>query len=37
MELAASKVELGMSYPRPVVQHDEARERTLERYKVVKR
>jgi deoxyribodipyrimidine photo-lyase len=37
MELAASNVELGKTYPRPVVQHDEARERTLERYKVVKR
>jgi deoxyribodipyrimidine photo-lyase len=37
MELAASKVELGKNYPHPVVQHDEARERTLERYKVVKR
>ncbi|RQP21558.1 cryptochrome/photolyase family protein [Piscinibacter terrae] len=37
LELAASKVELGKTYPRPVVQHDEARARTLERYKVVKR
>jgi deoxyribodipyrimidine photo-lyase len=37
IELAAAGVELGKQYPRPVVLHDEARTRTLERYAVVKR
>ena len=36
IELAAAGVELGRDYPLPVVQHDVARERTLERYAVVK-
>ena len=37
LELAAAGVELGVNYPRPVVRHDEARGRTLERYAVVKK
>jgi deoxyribodipyrimidine photo-lyase len=36
VELAAAGVELGQDYPRPVVAHDEARAKTLERYAVVK-
>ena len=34
--LAACGVSLGGNYPRPIVQHDEARARTLARYAVVK-
>jgi deoxyribodipyrimidine photo-lyase len=34
--LIAAGVDLGVNYPRPVVQHDEARQRTLVRYAVVK-
>jgi deoxyribodipyrimidine photo-lyase len=34
--LEAAGVTLGRDYPRPIVQHDEARARTLERYAVVK-
>ncbi|MES2977680.1 MAG: deoxyribodipyrimidine photo-lyase [Pseudomonadota bacterium] len=34
--LQAAGVELGVNYPRPVVQHAQARARTLERYAVVK-
>ena len=37
LELAAAGVELGVIYPRPIVAHDEARARTLERYAVVKK
>ena len=37
LELQAAGVELGRSYPRPVVDHAEARERTLLRYAVVKK
>jgi len=37
LELAAAGVELGTTYPRPVVDHGEARERTLLRYGVVKK
>jgi deoxyribodipyrimidine photo-lyase len=37
LELAAAGVELGNTYPRPVVDHAEARERTLQRYAVVKK
>ena len=37
LELAAAGVELGKNYPRPVVDHAEARERTLLRYAVVKK
>ncbi len=37
LELAAAGVELGVSYPRPLVAHDEARARTLARYAVVKK
>jgi deoxyribodipyrimidine photo-lyase len=37
LELAAANVELGRSYPRPLVRHDEARARTLARYAVVKK
>jgi deoxyribodipyrimidine photo-lyase len=35
--LAAAGVELGRNYPLPLVQHAEARMRTLERYAVVKK
>jgi deoxyribodipyrimidine photo-lyase len=35
--LAAAGVRLGESYPQPIVDHDEARKRTLERYGVVAR
>jgi deoxyribodipyrimidine photo-lyase len=37
MELVAAGIELGKDYPRPVVDHAEARERTLQRYAVVKK
>ena len=37
LELAAADVELGKTYPHPVVDHAEARERTLLRYAVVKK
>jgi deoxyribodipyrimidine photo-lyase len=37
MELIAAGVELGKSYPYPVVRHDEARALTLKRYAVVKK
>lgn len=37
LELQAAGVELGRNYPPPVVDHDTARTRTLERYAVVKR
>jgi deoxyribodipyrimidine photo-lyase len=36
LELAAAGITLDQEYPRPVVAHDEARERTLARYAVVK-
>ena len=36
IELAAADVELGRDYPAPIVLHDEARTKTLERYAVVK-
>ncbi len=36
IELAAAGVELDRNYPRPIVDHDEAREATLLRYSVVK-
>lgn len=35
--LRRANVEIGKNYPAPVVNHDEARTRTLERYAVVKR
>jgi deoxyribodipyrimidine photo-lyase len=37
VELAAAGVTLGQTYPSPVVVHEEARERTLQRYAVVKK
>jgi deoxyribodipyrimidine photo-lyase len=37
LELQAAGVELGKSYPRPIVDHAQAREKTLERYAVVKK
>jgi deoxyribodipyrimidine photo-lyase len=37
MELLAAGVELGKTYPRPIVSHDEARALTLQRYTVVKK
>ena len=36
LDLMAAGIELGRDYPRPIVQHDEARARTLARYAVVK-
>ncbi|MCZ4317258.1 deoxyribodipyrimidine photo-lyase [Comamonadaceae bacterium G21597-S1] len=36
VELAAAGVRLGENYPRPIVDHDEAREQTLARYAVVR-
>jgi deoxyribodipyrimidine photo-lyase len=36
LELAAAGVVLGQDYPLPIVQHDEARALTLQRYAVVK-
>jgi deoxyribodipyrimidine photo-lyase len=37
MVLSGARVTLGKDYPRPIVAHDEARKRTLERYAVVKK
>jgi len=37
VDLAAAGVELGRDYPAPLVRHDEARARTLERFAVVKK
>lgn len=37
VDLAAAGVELGVGYPVPIVRHEEARERTLARYGVVKK
>ncbi len=37
LELQAAGVTLGEDYPHPVVDHDEARQRTLARYAVVKK
>lgn len=37
LELQAAGVVMGETYPRPVVEHDWARKRTLERYEVVKK
>lgn len=36
IDLQASGVQIGRDYPAPIVQHDEARARTLARYAVVK-
>ena len=36
LELAAAGIELGRDYPAPVVMHDAAREKTLQRFAVVK-
>ena len=36
VDLAAAGVTLGRDYPEPIVQHDQARERTLGRYAVLK-
>jgi deoxyribodipyrimidine photo-lyase len=35
--MAAAGVTLGKDYPLPVVAHDEARQKTLQRYAVVKK
>ena len=35
-DLAAAGVELGVTYPRPIVDHAESRKRTLERYRAAK-
>lgn len=37
LELQMAGVTLGQNYPHPVLQHDEARARTLQRYAVVKK
>ena len=37
LELIAAGVELGKTYPYPIVKHDEARAKTLQRYAVVKK
>jgi deoxyribodipyrimidine photo-lyase len=37
MELKMAGIELGSNYPEPLVQHDEARTLTLQRYAVVKK
>ncbi len=37
LELQAAGIELGKTYPRPIVDHAEAREKTLARYAVVKK
>ena len=37
LELMAAGVELGKNYPFPIVKHDEARAKTLQRYAVVKK
>jgi deoxyribodipyrimidine photo-lyase len=37
MELKMADIELGKNYPQPIVQHDEARALTLQRYAVVKK
>ncbi|MBW8829115.1 MAG: deoxyribodipyrimidine photo-lyase [Burkholderiales bacterium] len=36
LELAAAEIKLGENYPRPIVNHHEARAKTLARYAVVK-
>jgi len=36
VDLAAAGVELGVHYPRPVVDHAQARERTLRRYGAIR-
>ena len=36
VDLEAAGVALGRDYPQPIVDHDEARKRTLERYAIVK-
>ena len=37
IDLQAAGLRLGVDYPLPIVQHDEARQRTLARYAVVKK
>ncbi|MFM8576702.1 MAG: cryptochrome/photolyase family protein, partial [Limnohabitans sp.] len=37
LELQAAGIELGKTYPRPIVDHAQAREKTLARYAVVKK
>ncbi len=37
VDLEAAGVRLGHTYPQPIVAHDEARTKTLERYAVVKK
>jgi len=36
LELEAAGVKLGVNYPKPIVDHAEARERTLQRYAIVR-
>jgi deoxyribodipyrimidine photo-lyase len=37
IDLASAEVELGVNYPYPIVNHAEAREKTLLRYAVIKK
>jgi deoxyribodipyrimidine photo-lyase len=37
LELQAAGVEIGKTYPAPIVDHAQAREKTLARYAVVKK
>lgn len=37
LELAAAGVELGKNYPAPIVNHEQARQRTLRRYEAVRK
>jgi deoxyribodipyrimidine photo-lyase len=37
VDLAAAQLSLGRDYPEPIVMHDEARKRTLERFAVVRK
>ena len=36
VDLQAAGIELGRDYPKPIVVHEHARQRTLERYAAVK-
>ena len=36
VDLASAGIVIGKDYPAPVVQHDQARLRTLERFRIVK-
>jgi deoxyribodipyrimidine photo-lyase len=36
VDLAAAEIQVGRDYPQPIVEHDLARKKTLERYGAVK-